>query len=75
MIHPSLYVFSQNPSNQQAKQAEPTNTPTKGSGIIRQGSSQTVFSPNAVDTCFAYTKQRKEGEKEWVEGQKRKGRG
>ena len=37
MIHPSLYVFSPNPSNQQAKQAEPTDTPTKGSGIQKKG--------------------------------------
>ena len=35
--HLSLYVFSPNPSNQQAKQAEPTNTPTKGSGVKKKG--------------------------------------
>ena len=63
MIHASLYVFSPNPSKQQAKQAEPTNTPSKGSGVKKKGwvahqatskpSNQAVFSQNAVDTCFA----------------------
>ena len=33
---PSLYAFSPNPSKQQAKQAEPTNTPTKGR-IVKKG--------------------------------------
>ena len=37
MIHPSLYVFSPNPSNQQAKQAEPTDAPTKGRRVKRKG--------------------------------------
>ena len=37
MMHPSLYVFSPNPSSQQAKQGEPTNTSTKGSGVKKKG--------------------------------------
>ena len=44
------YVFSPNPSNQQAKQAEPTNTLTKGSGIQKNGQQ-----PNYVFTkCCRY---------------------
>ena len=37
MINPSLHVFSPNPSNQQAKQAEPTDTPTKGRRVQKKG--------------------------------------
>ena len=63
MIHPLLSVLSPNPSNQQAKQAEPTNTSIEGSGVKNKGwiahqitskpSDQTVFSPNVIDICLA----------------------